>query len=156
MLYFSRSRTNSDLMRDSPASKIHKWNAWNLRLSFECLSSLVSIKKKQSFGVSAENIGSEKALKIPCFLSVPLCLTTNLNHYWKTVYCTHACPIFLRWALVEFPCPEWLHWLATFYLYYICTFTLHTWIVQMADTILSQFLFYLFSLFKSKTSLFFI
>ena len=24
MLYFSRSRTNSDLMRDSPASKIHK------------------------------------------------------------------------------------------------------------------------------------
>ena len=35
-LFFSRSRTNSDLIWDIPTSKIHERNAWNLCWSFEC------------------------------------------------------------------------------------------------------------------------
>ena len=42
--------------------------------------------KKRYFDVSAENIGREKAVKIPCFLLGPLCLTISQNHYWKTLY----------------------------------------------------------------------
>ena len=33
---------------------------------------MFSMKKKQSFDVSAENVGREKTVKIPCFLSGPL------------------------------------------------------------------------------------